>query len=47
MHYTSDTYPVGDDGAAGLPYEDLVHRADEVWSYKEALRQLILIHALI
>ncbi len=46
MHYSSKTYPVGDDGAAGLPHEDLGDRADAVRSYAEAPRQPVLIHAL-
>lgn len=39
------TYPVGDEGAAGLPHGDLCDRADAVRSYGEAVRQPILTHA--
>lgn len=41
----TQSYPVGEEGAAGLPHENLGDRVDAVWSDIEAPGQLILIHA--
>lgn len=45
MHHTSETYPVGDNGATGLAYEDLGEWADAIRSYIKMLRQLVLTDA--
>lgn len=46
-HWTDalETYPVGDNGAAGLLHENLGEWADAIRSYIKTLRQLVLIHA--